>query len=345
MIRTRISLFSALALGALTLAACRPASAQLSFTYTSFDIPGAYTGDTDYGTALYGISNNGTIVGGYDVNADTGSGFVLRNGIVTNFNYPGSVAGDYTYLRAINSSGVITGEYQQASTGNVTEFIYRNGTFSSPTPANAMGGPNSFGGVTDSGLVAAQYNDAAGVVHGAVYNLNTNTFSDVAAPPISATPDFHLLGVNDSGSYVGTYLDAGGNFQGAFNQGGTFTYLSLPGASSTRPSGINASGLVSGRYFTNGSSIVTGGFLYDHGTYYTLQYPGALLTNVSGGAINDRNQIVGYYRDANGADHGMLITVTGVTAVPEPGSVALLTGMAISGGIFLRRRARNRRDA
>ncbi len=336
MICTRISLLGAFALGALALAACRPASAQLTFTYTSFDVPGAYTGDIGYGTYFHGISNNGTIVGDYDVDANMGSAFVLQNGSYTHLNYPGAVAGDYTYLHAVNSSGVMVGSYYQASTDSLIDYIYRNGAFIIPTPTHPIKGPPGFSAVTDSGLVASQYHDASNVVHGAIYNLNTDTFADVASVPISATQDFFLLGVNDSGDYVGSYLDANGNIQGAFNQGGTFTYLSLPGADSTRPSGINSSGMITGRYFFNNSADQAG-FLYDHGTYYTLQYPGAQFTNVTYGAINDHNQIVGFYQDANGADHGLLIQIT-----PEPGSVALLTGMVVSGGLLLRR-ARKRR--
>ena len=336
MVRTRISLLSAFALGALALAACRPAQAQLTFTYTSFDVPGAYTGGTDYGTGAFGISNNGTIVGGYDVDANTGSGFVLQNGTYTNLNYPGAGVGDYTYFHAVNSSGVMVGSYYQASTDSGIDFIYRNGAFIIPTPPHTIKGPPAFTAVTDSGLVASQYHDTSNVVHGTIYNLNTDTFADVAPVPISKTPDFFLLGVNDSGDYVGTYQDANGDIQGAFNQGGTFTYLSLPGADSTRPSGINSSGMVTGRYFFNNGADQAG-FLYDHGTFYTLQYPGAQFTNVLYGAINDRNQIVGYYMDANGADHGLLIQIT-----PEPGSVTLLMGMLISGGLMLRR-ARKRR--
>jgi probable HAF family extracellular repeat protein len=66
-------------------------------------------------------------------------------------------------------------------------------------------------------------------------------------------------------------------------------------------------------------------------TYTTLDVPGSALTQANG--INDAGQIVGYYEDASGREHGFL-------AVPEPSTFTLF-GIGTLGYA----RCRWRRDA
>jgi len=58
--------------------------------------------------------------------------------------------------------------------------------------------------------------------------------------------------INDAGTIVGTYADLTGN-HGFLYSGGTYATLDAPGATQTRASGINASGLIVGDYFDGAS--------------------------------------------------------------------------------------------
>jgi probable HAF family extracellular repeat protein len=98
---------------------------------------------------------------------------------------------------------------------------------------------------------------------------------------------------------------------------GTYTTLDVPSAIGigTVAQGINSSGQIVG-YYRNGDPFgqqFDHGFLYNptDGTYTTLDdpfaAPGPFATVATG--INDLGQIVGYFTDANGGQHGFLYTV------------------------------------
>ena len=87
----------------------------------------------------------------------------------------------------------------------------------------------------------------------------------------------------------------------AFGQGGLFTPIDFPGASSTLAWGINNRGDISGQYVKDG---VTHGFKLAGGQFSTLDYPGSGYTQVYG--INHRGDVAGLYRNADGVTHGLL---------------------------------------
>src|SRR5262249_11051263 len=85
---------------------------------------------------------------------------------------------------------------------------------------------------------------------------------------------------------------------------GNYTTLDGPSVANTRASGINASGQIVGYY-----SDATGqhGFLYDQGSYITLDAPGSNgIPGTQAYGINASGQIVGSYVDAAGNGHGFL---------------------------------------
>jgi hypothetical protein len=70
------------------------------------------------------------------------------------------------------------------------------------------------------------------------------------------------------------------------------------------------------------------GFYYDGTTWFSLSYPGSRSTVAR--AISGNN-IVGYYTDADGTQHGFILTV------PEPTTLSLLA----LGGLLIARRRNN----
>jgi uncharacterized membrane protein len=73
------------------------------------------------------------------------------------------------------------------------------------------------------------------------------------------------------------------------------------------------------------------GFLYQHGQYRTITFPGAMLTSASG--INDSHVISGYYIASNGF-FGFVLNSGVFTSLSVPGSVSTIaTGINALGEV------------
>ena len=132
-------------------------------------------------------------------------------------------------------------------------------------------------------------------------------------------------GINDHGVVVGSdYLHSGARYTGYIYSDGAFTYFNVPGTDNpngdTFADGINNEGLVVGSYnpdATNANGYH--GFVYDsvHGTFTDISDPlGVKGTFAS--AINDHGQVVGWYVDANGVDHGFIESGGIYTTIDDP---------------------------
>ncbi len=70
------------------------------------------------------INNRGDLVGFY-VDAGIRHGFLLRQGVVTTVDYPGS---DYSQVNGISDEGTIIGEFRDAN-GVYHGYIFKDGSF------------------------------------------------------------------------------------------------------------------------------------------------------------------------------------------------------------------------
>jgi hypothetical protein len=107
---------------------------------------------------------------------------------------------------------------------------------------------------------------------------------------------------------VGDYNDTQYHHHGFLYDNGIFTPLDVLSAQSTQisngTSSINNRGQIVGQYLPlTGHPYRT--FLYDNGTFITLNFPGS--TTTWGSAINNRGQIVGYYSGTS-QPHAFLAT-------------------------------------
>lgn len=118
------------------------------------------------------------------------------------------------------------------------------------------------------------------------------------------------FGINRIGQIVGYYLESAsagtpqpGKTHGfLLESSGGFTMIDDPlGSQGTSAGGINAAGQVVGSYYTAGGRAH--GFLYNSGSFSTIEQPSAANTFLSG--INAAGQIVGSYSDASGY-HGLV---------------------------------------
>ena len=70
----------------------------------------------------------------------------------------------------------------------------------------------------------------------------------------------------------------------------------------------------------------------DQPVFYPIDYPGAVLTNAQG--INPLGDIVGFYRDTLGIQHGFLLSGGNFTSIDYPGAIATdARGISPSGDI------------
>jgi hypothetical protein len=114
---------------------------------------------------------------------------------------------------------------------------------------------------------------------------------------------------------------------------GTYSTIDVPASlgSKTMPEQINDSGVIAGSYTGPDGSFH--GFIDQNGVFTTFDDPLGVGGSPGFGTfvdgINDQGVIYGTYSDASGNFFGFIATPT---AVPEPGSLALLSvvGLALA---------------
>jgi uncharacterized membrane protein len=175
-------------------------------------------------------------------------------------------------------------------------------------------------GVNAEGDIVGSYEP-----HG--FLLHQGTFTAIDFPGAIFTDAF---GINDEGDIVGRYIPAGGsgfflNAQGFLLHQGIFTTIAFPGAVRTEAFGINSQGDIVGFYDLPGAEPPSGpipparpfhGFLLHQGTFTTIDFPGAFLTEAQG--INPSGDIVGLYSSSD--THGFLLHQGAFTTIDLPGA-------------------------
>jgi hypothetical protein len=128
------------------------------------------------------------------------------------------------------------------------------------------------------------------------------TFTTVDFP---GTTFNQLLGLNNFDQAAGYFADAA-NIDHPYifdNNGGVFLVITIPVATGgPQATGINDRGSISGFYIDSAGK--NHGFLLAKGTFTTLDFPGATLTQAFG--LNNEDDVVGAYMDAAGLTHGFI---------------------------------------
>ena len=275
-----------------------------------------------------GINNSGEIAGyfGSGMAGFPNKGYTTSPPYTsfTGENFPGSVQ---TQVIGINDVGTTVGFWSNTNLGVGADsnfgFVDHGGVFTNVnnpnTPPLAPVFLNQLLGVNNSNIAVGFYVDAGGGTHGYTYNITTNTFSANIDDPLGIGTTT-AAAINNSGEIGGFYTNGANETLGFIDDGGTFTTISVPGATEVMVLGLNDNGYAAGTY-TNAAGGMFG-FLYDlnNGTYQTISDPfGIGLTTIKG--VNDRNQLVGFYTNGAGDTIGLLATPT---PVPEPSSLLLL---------------------
>ena len=216
--------------------------------------------------------------------------------------YPGSTL---TEAVGVNNAGTLVGVYTDSS--NVSHsFIYSSGSYTSFDDPSATAGTTQATGINNSGTVVGNY-VGGGAYHG--FEEHGGTFTTITYPGAN-TAGTLAYGINDSGDVAGQFYQSGSrNLQSFLYISFLHAYviLSDPNAGSganqgTSASGINNSDEVVGTY--RDSSGLAHGFVYNQGTFTTLDDPNAAPGSTFGVGINNNGVVSGYYVDPSGHYHG-----------------------------------------
>ena len=247
--------------------------------------------------------------------------------VLQRFDYPSNlnhhVAIAATVPNKINDEGDTVGTVIDIS-GKVQGFIYkfRTGKFSYPF-SDPNGGDTQGQGINNLRHVCGEYLNASDrTFHG--YLLKPPTFSDF---DVAGAVDTFPLGINNSGSIVGTVTLPNGDqpaFASVMQHVNTFA---VPGATATFACQLNASNQILG-YYTDANGI-NHGYTRDSAGNLTfpIDVPGSTGTMLLGN--NDSNWGVGSYTDASEVTHGLyFITPDDILTYDYPGATfTSLTGI------------------
>ena len=285
-------------------------------TFTTLDPAGST--DTD----ATGVSGS-NVVGDYFDASGVEHGFLDDGTTFTTLDPTGSVG---TQVMGVSGSNVV-GYYEDASF--VTHgFLYDGTTFTTLDPAGSI--DTQATGVSGSNVVGWYY-DAGGVEHGFLYQplgtLGTTTWEQNETGYSSAitisdgTGPFGTL--TQSGLPAGLTASLSGStitISGTPTVAGTFNDIQI---SVTDANGEVASGTYS-LTITPAPTLATWGVT-------TLDPAGSTFTQVTG--VSGSN-VVGWYEDASGVNHGFLYNGTTFTTLDPAGSIST----SVTGGLRQQRR-------
>ena len=269
------------------------AAKAASYTYATFDAPGAAS------TLAFGINDAGEIVGG-----NGKVGYVKSNGAFAEIAVPGARS---TQAYGINAAGQCVGFYSDGH--GLHGFVKSVGGYER---ISHQGSDTTLSfGINNKGRIVGTYTTAEGEYG---YSYADGTFITIAVPGavLGKAKGTQVHGINDLGQVVGFFNkgvdpSTGKNRIGGFvDKGGVIETFDAPGAYATEAAGINDAGQIVGTYGNGRGGF---GFVYADGVFTTLAVPGASKTEAQG--INNAGQVVGW-EETEGKRHGFI-----ATPVPE----------------------------
>ncbi len=262
-----------------------------TYTFTSFDVPGAVT------IHVPGISNAGVITGSYTDSTGANKGFLrLASGRIISPIVDPNDTGNFTVCYGVNKPGTTVGEFFDSLANTYRGFFLSKNvytTYNYPGPySTAVLGINDNGNFT--GIFGNSISPNQGFISVA------GTLTAVTYPGAVSTA---LEGINKNNTSVGEWMDSSNVTHGLIRlASGTLKSYDVPGSTYTFTEGINDLGVIVGTY--DDTAGLAHGFMLKKGVLSLIDYPGA--TNTTIGAIDNSGVFVGHYIDAAGVWHGYL---------------------------------------
>ena len=220
-------------------------------------------------------------------------------GEFTLFAFPGSTL---TQCRGINAAGQMVGVHRTPD-NKLHGFVKDGDEYLSIDVPGAID-TRGFG-IDPSGQIVGKYVGSDGRTHG--YLFGRDGFVTIDVPGAVAT---EASGIMPDGRITGVYQTPDTKFHGYILSGNGFEPVDVPGAVSTGSANgglwMSSSGELAGYYpQALGSSLNRAFLRLGDETFESYLYPGSVDTCFFG--INERGDIVGFYRDAALRDHGLFI--------------------------------------
>jgi hypothetical protein len=250
--------------------------------------------------SLSAINDVGAIVGSFLNSDGHDSGFLLYQGKLTSFRFPGS---SDSSAHDISRTGTIVGGFNDH--GVAAAYMVHSGGFQKITLPGFPTVPVVANGVNDNGDVVGDFTSNATLFG---FLLHNGKLTILSFP--GAQGGTNPTGINDQGVVVGTYfLTAQDTPRGFMWKAGVFSNANPPdGGGHSRPSKISNTGDIVGTYF----SIADGldhGFSFDNGKYTTIDAPGFQGTSIVGVNMFDNVLVTGEQLPANGLLKGFCSAV------------------------------------
>jgi hypothetical protein len=231
---------------------------QASCTFNLFQSPGLVNSVNDFHTTVGQSSSN------------PAQGFIrYSGGQVSYFTAPNAATTSFT---GRNDGGVGVGYYTTQGTSISKGFLLQGSTFTSFTHPNAVLG-TTLSSINKYNSSVGFYIDSARHEHGfkrysngGLASLNYPGASDTAA-----------LGINDSGTVVGSFADSKGGY-GFLYHGGSWAQVDYSTNPGTSFDGISNNNVVVGHFQWLSTYI---GFLYSNGVFKNIFVPNADSTQVT----------------------------------------------------------------
>jgi probable HAF family extracellular repeat protein len=232
------------------------------------------------------LNDLGGILGQFTDSAGQARGFLLFQGKLTTFNFPGAFE---TIASDLSRNGIIVGSFDNG--GDTTHpFMVHDGGFHEIT---LPGFPNTFAtaqGVNANGDVVGTI--ANGLPLGIGYLLHKGKLTIISFP--GAKGGTMATSINDEGVIVGNYApDSTGVFHGFMWKNGVFSNIGPPDtAGAVIVNKISNSGVVVGSYVTlRDGELLFDGFAFKDGTYTKILVPNERQTLIQG--VNKFGNVVG----------------------------------------------------
>ncbi len=264
------------------------------YHYSTVDFPDSAR------TRIFAINNLRQYVGAYwdsagDAHAMFFDGRTLKDlGLDSSL---GPVTGERAF--SLNNRGSLVGQYKDAS-GVTHGYVFHNGV---ATPIDYPGAVYTAAyGINDFGHIIGIYYDANWQEH--AYLLRNGKFKNIDA----GTGETYPLSINDWDEIVGEFIDVPGTAGHGYLQlpNGKLALYDAPNAPANSTLFISISNLnhILGEYYPTGTYQ---NFVLANGKIIPFQLEvDAALDYVSAQTINDRGDVVGWYRDTNQMEHGFV---------------------------------------